>query len=773
MKNNGPLYLGVFLTSLAVLALEVILNRMFALTFWYHFAFIILSIALFGISVGGLLVYFTNFLVKKFVPVVLAVCAIGLAFAIPLVLLGINAIPLEMNLVATSARQQELFKNFFLLLIIPFVLGGYIFSSLFENYSEQINKIYFFDLLGGGIGCCAVLLIFPGNGPMLTAFMIMVVVIIAAACFAAKQHWLLAIPVLLLLIVSWMVVYPQLRNVEIRVSKDKRNLAVLGKKVFSKWDNFGYVAIHQKAGGPQAVTVDYTCFTYLYPLKNIQEIGRYHQVFDSHLYPYLIKKAPDDIAIVGVGAGLDVLLALSEGVKNIYGAEFNSTVYQLYREKLRAFDRLPNVHVNFDEGRFFIRSSPRKYDVMIFDNAISQVAVSSGSFTLAESYLYTVEAMLDYLTHLKKDGVIYFSSPYIDGRRFVTVIREAFHQLGWDREFPKSIIVTDDPTTPYAYSRSYEKVKILVKNGAFTRAETAAVRQYIFSMKHRLLYSPYTYLNTLIERLIRTDDIEREYILSDTEIRPSTDDWPFFSQRVKAYSEDFSRGVQQVREFYVQPFIMLKQITSQVVLYCLLFLLLPLLFLNIKGLRKLPNKVGTLLYFSALGMGFMLMEVVMMQKYTLLLGHPVFVFAVVLASLLISSGIGSMVAKYIESPYRAIRLGLLGIIGSTIAAALIVGFFGTAIIGLSLVWRLIIIILLVAAAGLFMGFMMPSGIRVVREVENAIPWLWSINGIFSVLASFIAIYVSVLYGYNIVFALSIAVYTIGALLFVFKLTLRE
>lgn len=770
MKKNWPVLTGVFLVSLSILALEVIINRMFALTFWYHFAFIILSIALFGIGLGGLLVYFTNRFVKKIVPAVLALFSVALAFVIPYVMQRINEIPLEMNQIASDVIQQNYFRDFFTLLVIPFFLAGYIFSSVFSNYKEDINMIYFFDLLGGGIGCFFALLLFPHNGPLVTSTILTIIVLAAAVLFAFKQHWIASIPVALLIIVAFFTVLPTAKDVEVRVSTDKRSMEALGKRIFQDWDNFGFVAVHEKTNGSLVVTADYSCFTYLYHVWDNRDFSSFKTTMKAHYYPFVLQKKPEDVGIVGVGGGKDVLLALGSGAKNVYGAEFNSTIYRVFSE---IFDKqtggvahFTNVHIKFEEGRFFIRSSPRKYDVLIFDNSISQVAVTSGSFTLAESYLFTVEAMVDYINHLKPGGVIYLSNPYTDAPRFASLIREAFRRLDRESEAALSVLAVEEDS-------AYRKCKFLIKNGKVTRDESAAFVNYTASLNHNLLYTPYDKLKTQVERILQTVDLKREYALSDTDIRPSTDDWPFFTQHVKPTSEEFTKGVYAVKSFYPQPFILLRQITAQVAFYSLLFLILPLIFLNIGGLRKLNNKFGSLVFFASLGLGFMLLEVVMMQKYALILGHPTYAFAVVLSTLLISSGIGSFFCERFKNPFQAIFTALIGIIATTVVTFIILKVFSGQIIGLSLLLRCLIVIAMVFTTGFFMGFMMPSGIRAISGVESSIPWMWSINGVFSVVASFLAVILSILFGYTFVFIVGLSVYIIGTCLFVFQLKLRQ
>lgn len=770
-KNpNWPVYAGIFLVSLSVLALETILNRMFALTFWYHFAFIILSVALFGIGVGGMLVYFVNRFIKKIIPYVLAGASLLLAFFVPFVLVQINTIPLEMKNLAESAVQQANFAHFFLTLVVPFILAGYIFSTIFTNYSREINKVYFFDLLGGGIGCFFALMVFPHNGPLTTAVVVSIVVLVAAALFIVKKNRIISAAMGVLVLVDIFAVMPLVKNIDVRISQEKRNVEVIGNREFSDWDNFGFVAVHSKKDSSKVVTADYSCFTYLFNVASPSAVKFYANFLPSQAYPYVVKKEPVDVGIVGVGAGKDVLIALSHGAKNVYGAEFNSTIFRIYNEIYAPFignvSKLSNVHIQFEEGRFFVRSSSRLYDVLVFDNSISQVAVSSGSFTLAESYLFTVEGIIDYISHLKDGGVLFLSNPYIEAPRFVTLIREAYRRMNRDKEFRNSIIVIDEPG-------NYRKCKVLVKKGGFTIREGVAIARFARAQKHNPLYTPFAKYNTEESRLVLADDIEKEYLLSDTDLRPSTDDWPYFSQHVKPSAKNLSEGVYKAKQFYPQPFLLLREITRQVGIYSLLFLLLPLVVLNLGGLRKLPNKIGSMLYFSCLGLGFMMMEVVMMQKYTLLLGHPVYSFSIVLSTLLVSSGIGSFLSDRIKTPYKAIYYGLCGIIATTVASYLIVLLLGAPMTGLSLLFRSIVVILLVAMTGVFMGFMMPAGIRAVSKYQNSIPWMWSLNGIFSVVASFIAVNISIVFGYTAVFLAGLAVYALGSLAFMGKYSLKK
>ncbi|MCX7883359.1 MAG: alkaline shock response membrane anchor protein AmaP [Brevinematales bacterium] len=759
---------GVFFTSMVILSLESLLNRMFAATFWYHFAFVVLSIALFGIGVGGMLVYFTPAFVRRFTPGVIALLAVIFAFVMPWVIQTINAIPLSMKAVETSAEHQAYFVRFFLLLSLPFLMAGYVFSLVFTYFREKITLLYFFDLLGGGIGVVVMLLFFPHHGPFVLVWWLGLLMIIVGVLFLLSVQWV-AGTFLLLAIPLYIVVFEDYTKTEIRISSEKKDVTAVGKVIQKEWDSFGYVVMVEKTQGGKFITADFTCYTYFFSPR--EDVREYRGITPVHNYPYVIKENPENVGIVGVGAGKDVLVAIGFGAKRIYGAEFNTTIHRWFKEyyakEFAPGGQFSNVFVEREEGRFFLRRSPRKYDVLVFDNSISQVALSSGSFTLAESYLFTVEAMMDYYLHLADGGVVYLSNPLPHAMRFVSLWKEAFRRMGISSQLKRSLIVYAEQNP------SYPKCKILVKRGGFTSAEIERIKAYAASLGHVPLYVPNHHEEGEVAQFVLTDDANRFYRRSDQELRPSTDNWPFFSQHVRGDMDHLTSEVLQFRFYYPQPFVMLKQMTKMVVFSALMFLLVPLLLLNIGGLRKLPNKGGTILYFVALGLGFMLVENVLIQKYILVLGHPAYSFTLVLAALLISAGIGSLFSERISNPYQAALVGCLGIVGGVLVVMGVLSFLDTWIVGLSFFGRVVVAILLVSLNGFFMGMMMPSGIRAIEKHERAIPWMWAVNGIFSIAANFVSIYLSVMYGFWVTLGVGIGLYVLGTFFFVFRFKLRH
>ena len=215
--------------------------------FWYHFAFKIISIALFGIGLGSLLVFFVNRLVKNYAGFVLTIFIFLLGISFPITLIKLNQIPLEMDLVGKVLIQTHYYTNFFFILTIPFVLAGFIFSFLFTNFNKDISKIYFFDLLGGGIGCLFALMIFPHHGPFISGFVISILVFAVSGIFLFKSiKWFSFLLPIAFITMSIVYVYPVMKNTNVTISRRKKYSYPLKTKLFSDWDNFGYVAVLKK-----------------------------------------------------------------------------------------------------------------------------------------------------------------------------------------------------------------------------------------------------------------------------------------------------------------------------------------------------------------------------------------------------------------------------------------------------------------------------------------------------------------------------------------------
>jgi len=187
-----------------------------------------------------------------------------------------------------------------------------------------------------------------------------------------------------------------------------------------------------------------------------------------------------------------------------------------------------------------------------------------------------------------------------------------------------------------------------------------------------------------------------------------------------------------------------------------------MLIFNLKGFSALKSKLSNFIYFICLGLGFIFMEIILIQKYILILGYPVYSFGIVTAGLLLSSGLGSLISNKFTNPKKAIFVGLIGILLGTLISMVLLKYIGVFIIGLPFWLRITISLALIGLNGLFMGFMFPSGIRLLSEAEESIPWMYSINSIFSVTGSYSAIILSILFGFDYVLFIVIGLYIIAA-----------
>jgi len=370
-KFNIPIYLGLCLLTFSVLSFEVTVNRMFSLMFWHHFAFLIISVALFGIGFGSMLAFFFGGLLKKQVSLSLFFLSLLLAAALPLAVVFINRIPLDMDLVGTSPEHNKMFIQVFLLLSAPFVFVGFISALLFRKFKEDINKIYFFDLLGGGIGCVATLFLFPHRGPFIMTGILSVLIVVSACLFLfrkSKPAALVLLPLLVCALVFFVI--PKIKDNHVRVNKSHRSIEIkenqkqtsmaiknYGTMVYSDWGNSGFVAVFSNSPNRKRIIANYACFTYLIrvnPEKDVRDLN--YGFYMDHDYPYFIKNKPENVGIVGVGGGKDVIQALARGARNVYGAELNKTIYDLYRHRYKDFlggiPERTNVHVVDNEGRF-------------------------------------------------------------------------------------------------------------------------------------------------------------------------------------------------------------------------------------------------------------------------------------------------------------------------------------------------------------------------------------------------------------------------------------
>ncbi len=488
-----------------------------------------------------------------------------------------------------------------------------------------------------------------------------------------------------------------------------------------------------------------------------------------------LRPRAERIVCIGAGGGPDLLAAKYFGVRRITGVELNAAVVGAVRGPFAAFaghlydhERHPDVEVHVAEGRHFLERSPERYDIVQLSGVDTLSSTEAGAFALSENFLYTLEAFDTYLRHLTPDGVLTLTRwflPLVEGDhlqltfelRLLALAREALARAG-----------VAEPGRGIFYLKSANFTVILVKPSAFTAAEDAALRAHCARYGFDLLWSPLqrteriacmdrTYPNPLQEFMDAADPAAH-LAASSFDLTPPTDDRPFFFEMSRFSQILDARHYLNARG--LTPHGILVLLLAEVALLGLVFVIWPLRRLAAAQPFAGGGRVrlGALLYFTAIGFGFIAVEIVLSQKFVLFLGHPFYALAVILSSMLVFSGIGAALSAAWPVPRFATLLAALLALATALGLDLV---FARAL-HLDLWARIAISVLMLAPVGLAMGVPFPAGVRVLNDVRpQLIPWAWGINGYTSVLGSVMAVVLGLELGFMAVLFTAAAVYALG------------
>lgn len=753
------LLLGVFLISACVLALEVALTRIFSAVLRYHFVFLVISVAVCGLGVGGMLVYS----LRQLRHVSLAACAGGfglaaLAFLTLLFKLILPHCPDALWLIA-------------LLVLMPFVFAGMFLSIAFRDFAGFSGLLYAYDLTGAALAAVAVVAAMQLCGAV-NAYLLAALLACMVGFTDARRRGLalVASAVTLAALVAsvstkWLDI-PPIPSSNPEYAKplfaELADKTVGSRIIHSEWDAFARTDVVQD---PQAGDDVRLVYTNGHVPTNIV---RYDEKTKQYRIPNVIGdvpfawRPPKQVLCIGPGAGLDLLLAHRAGATRIDGIEVNPAIPRILR--LPQFQKfggdpygLPGVNVQVGDGRTFVLRSRREYDLIFM--ALTKTATSSGGVALVEGYLYTEEAFRDYLARLAPRGQLVLVT---DGLAFnVRLLTTALRVLMRDgtslRDALRHLALLSVPPqqmglTPYQFALIVSKSPIdpAAAHELFQRTRSAGYQELF--LPGEAAVPPLDQLaadGMTLEQFAAhvSDQLQMSMHISQRQplnLMPVTDDRPFFL--------DLTQGVPPM--------------------------LLPLLAGTLAALVSFsaftvgkrviggspPSEIATSLlatgYFACLGVGFMLIEIPLMQKLILVLGHPTLALTVVLAALLLGGGVGSGVSQ---------RLTFFGLLGPCFVVAVIVRLCGVIPFDALLPHALTNRIGLIAAGclvfGMFLGTPFPLGLRALSQRRpDDIPWMWGVNGLTSVLGSLLAAIGAKFYGFQAVFLGGAACYLLAGLL---------
>ncbi len=780
--------IGIFLISAAALTLEIVLTRIFSVTMWYHFAFLAISMALMGSATAGVVLYFFPRLTQpEQARHWIGLASLVLALAVPVTLTLYLRIPFQASLVRSNlpALQILWLALIYLDLTVPFFLSGAVLSLALAAWPEQAGRVYWADLSGAAAGCLFSIAALDALGGAGAALAVGVVAALAAVAFTwrlGRRQWLTIVTALALALLAG----GNARLGWLTITTNKGG-APEPPRVYEHWNAQSRISVYETSHYPFFWSVDIRYWD-----KVIQE-GRFlnhalllidattgtpiqefhgwlHEVeflqYDLTSFVYHLIPQPQTL-VIGPGGGRDVLAALASGAPHVTAVEVNPAIVAAMRGPFGDFsghlyDR-PDVTIVVDDARGYIDRSPEHYDVIQASLIDTWAAGGSGAFALSENSLYTVEAFRTYYDHLTDRGMLAISRWYLTERPAETMRLVSTGMAGWARAGvadPRQHVAV--VARPNALGQSEGLATALFKRTPFTPQEIAILQEKAAELGFTVLYTPGLLPKDDVGRFIAADDRATLITRYPLDISPATDDRPFFFNLVR-FGDLFDPALKSgVYRTSMEATLILAIVLGLTTAMGTLFVIAPL-WLGARR-RGLPRPSSRLLaYFGLLGVGFMLIEVPTVQRLTVYLGRPVYALAIVLFSLLLFSGLGSLWSAC--WPLRNSRwpkwlfflltaLATLHAIGGDWAAH--------ATLGWPLVARLVITLAHLAPLGLLMGMPFPLGMRWAGTHRPGVaPWLWGINGVASVLGSALAIALAIHVGFRVTMLTAAALYALA------------
>jgi len=766
MANDKRIYWGIFFIALATLTWEILLTRIFSATMYYHFVFMSISLAMLGFGCSGVIVflfprYFSQERCSNHLAIFSSLFSITIILAI--------VVYLQINRAVTTASLSAfliLLKIFFFI-FIPYLFSGLTITLALKHYSKKVAVLYCYDLVGAGIGCVFVigmLFIYDGISlVLLTSFLAALSSILFS--WNSSTHWLRKIS-FSVAFVSFCFFFCNAyiyRFLKINYVQGEPQTNI----IFEKWNPINRVTVcNSEYLGHKALNISYdsTAKAKMHAFNGNKKNAEYLNDSPTSFYYQIRKDA--EVLIIGVGGGQDVLSAYINGHKKITGIEINPTIVSLNTQVYRDFNgnlfSQPGINLLIDEGRSFVRHTKDTYDIIHLPNVDSGVASSSGAFAFVENTLYTVEAFKDYYAHLKKDGVLWISrwkakekNLFLEDFRILTGIVTALEEVGVKNP-ERNIIMIEEQ-----YDSAWRQVFILVKKTPFQAEEITAIDELRKKLKLEWLHHPAQRMNNTLDDYLFSPDKQAFISQYPVRVDANTDNCPFFFNFLKPIHYVWKLPHQETHSTY--PVFIFKSLFIIILLMVLTMIFLPLiLFSRGSSVYHAVNfRGGYLLYFICLGLGFMLVELPLIQKFILFLGQPLYAIAVILSSLLIFSGIGSLLSGRFSQHETQNSLCTVIFALCVILTIYVYGLSNVfnIFLGTPALWRFIIAVLLIIPLGLLMGMAFPLGIRLLeQDGPSIIPWVWGVNGACSVMGSIIAWGLSLNFGYNFTLCTATAVY---------------
>jgi len=773
LRDRGLLP-ALFLVALATVMFEVLLTRIFSLTMWYHFAFMAISIAMFGLTLGALLVFLRP---DRWPEATLlhsmGQCALLLAIYMTVVIF----LHISLYLPSPNVAMLPMVLTF-IGVAVPFVFSGIFICLALTRFPSQIGSLYAVDLAGAAIGCLCVIAALhwlDGVGAVLACATL--AALAAAILLPGKRK---AVAVLISAILGgttiWTGIYlarHQLAAFRIEHIKGAEQEAI----DYERWNSFSRIAVLKpsKSGAlawnlstefkgsldieSRWLQIDAIAGTQLVgfdgDLKKVEFLRWDLPNFVHHLRP------GGRVAIVGAGGGRDVLTAKLFGQKRVLAVEINGDIMRVVNDRFGDFtghlERDPGVTFVNDEARSYLAREKERFDIVEVTFVDTFAATAAGAYALTENSLYTVEGWKVFLDRLNDDGLLAVSRGVSSELgRLVALGRAALLRTGAAQPERHMVLVTNRHGTAKS---AHRMGVLLVRKTPFGEAELGQIHRLADQLNFEVELQPGAAKSNLLLALATGRGMEDVLSSGPINYEAPTDDQPFFFYMARPSAWLLMRGGESSPGSGAA--VVLAALLLTVVVLTVACIALPLVFARVKLAR---SDTVLLAFFAAIGIGFMLIEVSMLQRLIVFLGHPVYSLSVILFVLLLAGGLGSYLSTQIrDDRLRAAGVRVLVVLaGVLVVAGLVtvplITFFSD---GETPV-RVAVSGALLAVMGVFMGMAFPMGMRLAMASRRELgPWLWGVNGAMSVLASVLAVVIAMALGISASFWTGVASYVVA------------
>ena len=784
---------GVFSIALASLLLELVLIRVFYVLWYPNMAYMIITLAVFSFGLAGVYLSIRPVAMSGRTWMWLSMATLLMAVCALLVLPAINRLPFDYNQLAGDHTTTTV-RNFLLIYVVicaPFFLAGFTLSLVFSHYASQIRRLYFWDLVGAALGSVMLIPLLPQLGTVGTLYVVAGFCLLSSAFFSQNRTW--TVVALAAAVVVAVVPFTWDNIKTFSPHMDKRNFRSLqGVSEGTWWDPISKIDVIDYEQVGKIVGQNYTFkwiaydggtqTSYFYRFDGDYEKLRAglpanakNHFWDRYLAVSHFLKADTDaeVLVIGSAGGQETKAALAYNAGHVDGIELVGKVVELgktdYAEYSGNIMNDPRADIRKGEGRSFLRSSNKKYDIIQLNSNHTSSSIAAGSGAMQSAYLQTVEAYKEFFNGLKENGILHINHHIYP--KMVATAAQAWADLGRGN-FRNHVMV-------FETSGQHDNLPtFMVKMTPWSEQEVEATRKFMSTFN--FVVNPFDPENSFLTDAFFEGDFPDELIDKiPYRIQPPTDNQPFFNslrrsidmlpgEKADVFVNSSVSGLLNSQRSTGIPIDVIHLIVTAgaALVFAFVFTCVPLFFSH-AGKTRWQGKGKLLTYFSCLGAGFIILELVFIQIFMKLVGYPLYAYTTVLFTFLFGAGIGSLMSEKLRLlETRRWWIPFAGIAFSTVFLVFSQQVLFDIFLQYSTPVRIFATIMMIFPLAFFTGMPFPLGILAVQhKPTGTVAWAWAFNGLFTVVGGIFCAIFSVYFGFRATMIFAVGAYMLAYIVY--------